>query len=64
MIRYHTDDQVRNAAKLSMLDDFIDSLPSGYDTPVGERGITLSGGQKTEDGYCQDNNQESTDYYI
>ncbi len=42
----YTDDQVRNAAKLSMLDDFIDSLPSGYDTPVGERGITLSGGQK------------------
>ncbi len=42
----YPDDRVRNAAKLSMLDDFIDSLPSGYDTPVGERGITLSGGQK------------------
>ncbi len=42
----YPEEQIRAAAKLSMLDDFIDSLPSGYDTPVGERGITLSGGQK------------------
>ena len=42
----YPEEQIRAAAKLSMLDDFIGSLPSGYDTPVGERGITLSGGQK------------------
>ena len=42
----YTDQEVKNAAKLAMLDDFIESLPSGYDTAVGERGITLSGGQK------------------
>lgn len=42
----YPEDRVRNAAKLSMLDEFINSLPAGYDTPVGERGITLSGGQK------------------
>jgi ABC-type multidrug transport system fused ATPase/permease subunit len=42
----YTDSDVKRAAKLSMLDDFIESLPSGYDTAVGERGITLSGGQK------------------
>jgi ATP-binding cassette subfamily B protein len=46
MGKNYPEEQVRAAAKLSMLDDFIDSLPSGYDTPVGERGITLSGGQK------------------
>ena len=42
----YTDQEVKNAARLAMLDDFIESLPSGYETPVGERGITLSGGQK------------------
>ena len=42
----YTDQEVKNAAKLAMLDDFIESLPSGYNTAVGERGITLSGGQK------------------
>jgi len=39
-------EEVKAAAKSARIDDFIDTLPDGYDTPVGERGITLSGGQK------------------
>lgn len=42
----YPDSEVKRAAKLSMLNEFIESLPSGYETAVGERGITLSGGQK------------------
>ncbi|MFT6657907.1 ABCB family ABC transporter ATP-binding protein/permease [Maritalea sp.] len=41
-----TDEEVREAAKLAQIGDFIDSLPQGYDTPVGERGLKLSGGEK------------------
>lgn len=40
-----TDDEVRQAAVLAELDDFIQSLPQGYATQVGERGVRLSGGQ-------------------
>jgi len=39
-------DEIVRAAKAARIHDFIESLPSGYDTPVGERGVTLSGGQK------------------
>jgi ABC-type multidrug transport system fused ATPase/permease subunit len=39
-------DEIVLAAKAARIHDFIESLPSGYDTPVGERGVTLSGGQK------------------
>jgi ATP-binding cassette subfamily B protein len=39
-------DEIVQAAKSAKIHDFIESLPSGYDTPVGERGVTLSGGQK------------------
>jgi ATP-binding cassette, subfamily B, bacterial len=38
--------EITAAAKAARLDEFIQSLPQGYDTLVGERGITLSGGQK------------------
>lgn len=34
------------AAKAAYVDDFVDELPKGYDTLVGERGIKLSGGQR------------------
>lgn len=39
-------DDVRAAVRLARLSDFIESLPHGYDTIVGERGATMSGGQR------------------
>ena len=39
-------EKVRRAAELAGAAEFIDKLPQGYDTIVGERGIGLSGGQK------------------
>jgi ATP-binding cassette subfamily B protein len=41
-----TDEQIADAAKKAHLEDFIHSLPFGYDTQIGERGLKLSGGQK------------------
>ena len=41
-----TDEEVRRAAELAHAAEFIESLPDGYDTLVGERGIKLSGGQR------------------
>ncbi len=41
-----TDEEVRRAATLAHCDEFIDRLPLGYDTYVGERGIKLSGGER------------------
>lgn len=41
-----TDDEVRNAAHVAYADEFIDMLPNGYQTNIGDRGGRLSGGQK------------------
>jgi ATP-binding cassette subfamily B protein len=41
-----TDEDVRRAADLAQVGHFIQSLPKGYDTQVGERGLKLSGGEK------------------
>jgi ABC-type transport system involved in Fe-S cluster assembly fused permease/ATPase subunit len=41
-----SEDEVREAARMAQVGGFIDALPKGYDTPVGERGLKLSGGEK------------------
>lgn len=41
-----TDEEVMAAAQKAHLEDFIASLPDGYETQIGERGLKLSGGQK------------------
>ena len=39
-------ERIERAARLANAEDFIATLPQGYDTPLGERGVKLSGGQK------------------
>jgi ATP-binding cassette subfamily B protein len=41
-----TDGEIRRAAAMARADGFIEALPDGYDTVVGERGLMLSGGQR------------------
>lgn len=41
-----SDEEVREAARLAQISDFIESLPDGFNTQVGERGLKLSGGEK------------------
>ena len=41
-----SDAEVRRAARLAHAAEFIEALPAGYDTLVGERGVKLSGGQR------------------
>jgi len=40
------DEEVRRAGAIARCDDFVENLPDGYDTVVGERGVKLSGGQR------------------
>ncbi|MFJ8056387.1 ABC transporter ATP-binding protein [Streptomyces sp. NPDC096142] len=41
-----TEDEILTAARAAQADRFIQELPAGYDTTVGEHGLTLSGGQR------------------
>ncbi len=41
-----TDAEIAEAARVALADDFIELLPNGFDTRVGERGVLLSGGQR------------------
>ena len=41
-----TDDEIAEAARRANIHDYIMTLPNGYDTEIGERGVKLSGGQK------------------
>lgn len=56
-IGYGRDDfsteEIRAAAKLAAADEFIDRLPEGYQTVVGERGQRLSGGQRQRIGLAR-----------
>ena len=47
------DGAVRRALKAAQLDEFVDSLPAGADTFVGERGVRLSGGQRQRIGIAR-----------
>jgi len=41
-----SDDEVREAARIALVDEFVQRLEHGYESIVGERGVMLSGGQK------------------
>ena len=48
-----TDEEVREAARRAQLLDFIDKLPKGWETRVGERGVKLSGGERQRVGIAR-----------
>jgi len=46
-------DDIKASAKAAKIHDFIESLPDGYETTVGERGLKLSGGEKQRVGIAR-----------
>ena len=45
--------EILKAGQLAMLDQFVDTLPDGYETVIGERGVRLSGGQRQRIGIAR-----------
>jgi ATP-binding cassette subfamily B protein len=48
-----TDAEIEEAARAAQLDGYIASLPAGFDTPLGERGVRMSGGQRQRLGIAR-----------
>ena len=46
-------DRVRRAARTAQLESWVDGLPQGFDTAVGERGVRMSGGQRQRLGIAR-----------
>ena len=53
-----TRDEVIAAARAAHIHEFIEGLPEGYETPVGERGLKLSGGEKQRVAIARTHAQE------
>lgn len=45
-VKHYTEEEFKKAVKVALVDEFVKRLPNGYYTKVGERGSTLSGGEK------------------
>lgn len=51
--RYYSDEEMLEVSKIGGVDDFVKTHPMGYDMPIGERGVGLSGGQKQTVGIAR-----------
>jgi len=51
--RYYTDEEMLSVSKIAGVDEFVRTHPLGYDMPIGERGVGLSGGQKQTVGIAR-----------
>lgn len=51
--RYYTDEEILEVAKIAGVDEYVKTHPLGYDMPIGERGLGLSGGQKQTVGVAR-----------
>lgn len=51
--RYYTDEEMLEVSKIAGVDEFVKTHPMGYEMPIGERGVGLSGGQKQTVGIAR-----------